>query len=225
MVTTERLNHIENGIANSADKAEVTAQLQQTDGRVSTIIANAGDGTLPSEVVDMRTVGAKTYTVAGEALRSVAEGRIPSSSKLLVAKVQKNKIDISKLIAGAYVNYLSGATIPNANNFYLDFIELLPNTMYTYSIQDSSPNVVEQFALYSSNTRESYTRGFVGGVQFVTFTTSETERFVRLTVSNARKAGLQLETGPVMTPYEPYRVAVDSDKLGKAITLSNLTDE
>ncbi len=32
VVTPERLNHIENGIANSADKAEVTAQLQQKVG-------------------------------------------------------------------------------------------------------------------------------------------------------------------------------------------------
>ena len=31
VATPERLNHIENGIANSADKAEVTAQLQQTE--------------------------------------------------------------------------------------------------------------------------------------------------------------------------------------------------
>lgn len=34
VVTPERLNHIENGIANSADKAEVTAQLQQTEQQI-----------------------------------------------------------------------------------------------------------------------------------------------------------------------------------------------
>lgn len=40
VVTTERLNHIENGIANSADKAEVTAQLQQTDKNITDLFIN-----------------------------------------------------------------------------------------------------------------------------------------------------------------------------------------
>ena len=37
VATPERLNHIENGIANSADKAEVTAQLQQTEQNHQTL--------------------------------------------------------------------------------------------------------------------------------------------------------------------------------------------
>ncbi len=39
VVTPERLNHIENGIANSADKAEVTAQLQQTEQELNAQLA------------------------------------------------------------------------------------------------------------------------------------------------------------------------------------------
>lgn len=45
VVTPERLNHIENGIANSADKAEVTAQLQQTKDEVLEMVGNVADGT------------------------------------------------------------------------------------------------------------------------------------------------------------------------------------
>lgn len=42
VVTPERLNHMETGIANSADKAEVTAQLQQTEKQVGKNPADFG---------------------------------------------------------------------------------------------------------------------------------------------------------------------------------------
>lgn len=43
VVTPERLNHIENGIANSADKAEVTAQLQQNEQELSSQLAQKAE--------------------------------------------------------------------------------------------------------------------------------------------------------------------------------------
>ena len=103
VVTPERLNHMETGIANSADKAEVTAQLQQTeqsltvqlqdktydiltiDERVNNIIASAGDGTVPTELLDIRVGdGGVNYNTAGDHVRTLdkAVGMVSAKNEI-----------------------------------------------------------------------------------------------------------------------------------------------
>ena len=83
VVTPERMNHIETGIANSANKEEVTAQLAQkaeqeelntVSGQIDNLIANAGNTDGNAELLDIR-VGwdGVTYPTAGDAVRSIQQ--------------------------------------------------------------------------------------------------------------------------------------------------------
>lgn len=55
----------------AAGIADVVDQVNTNTGRINNLIANAGDGTLPSEVVDMRVaVDGHVYATAGEAVRT-----------------------------------------------------------------------------------------------------------------------------------------------------------
>lgn len=74
---------------NEQDKLSISGQLTQTaqrldvkidttsaelNARVDETIANAGDGTIPTELTDIRVIRNRTFDVAGSAVRSLATG-------------------------------------------------------------------------------------------------------------------------------------------------------
>lgn len=114
----DRLDHVSNISDSSHELGEELAD------RIGEIIANAGDGTTPTELVDARIVKNRTYTVAGDAVRSVSDGF--GVKKLAVGEnIYNSKGDvIEDKIAG------SDGVISTAAGWRVAKIPIEPSTAY-----------------------------------------------------------------------------------------------
>lgn len=156
VVTPERLNHIENGIANSADKAEVTAQLQQTDGRLDTVLVNGTptegntillDGAVSASGKNLGTVGTNIRkTQTGE---NILDNAIKGNHTNFLEVGSVNLHNKETTLNNAYIN-ASGILRtdgPYATAFAAtDFIPVEAGKQYTCNMP-YQPN----FAVYDAN--------------------------------------------------------------------------
>ena len=126
-----------------------------------------------------------------------------------VKNVAKNLLDYSKCENGGF-NYLNGQNFDNVNMIRSRIFEVKPSTTYTLSCKESFGEVA--YTLYDENQNiiKGYGKNTVD--KSITFTTTETTKFIRLRVgytnypkniSNDYK--LQLEENDVATEYEQYR--------------------
>lgn len=123
----ERLDQME-----QTDKA--TAQdISVVSGQIGNLIANAGNGTVPSELTDMRVAfDGKTYDTAGKAVREqmvtmqeiVENSTKPDGNQLLSVKHNANNL-LNKLdlIKGFYVD-ASGVQKPSADWYVTDYLPI-----------------------------------------------------------------------------------------------------
>ena len=204
------------------DISDLRRQLAQTDGRISGIIANAGDETLPSEVVDMRTVGDKTYTVAGDALREAAKGTFIKEKALTVnvleytpvlGKPSKNLFNKDRVTRNRYVNPSSGTLkIPTDGSVVSasEFIPVKPNTTYTLSNGYFFKGVI-----FNGNKQ------WLQSISSNTFTTPSEGFFIRINVSDSKLNIAQLEEGTTATLYETFGGKLESNTVGG----SNIVDK
>ena len=84
----ERLTQSDQSVANLFGKVATHSS------QIENIIASAGDGTLPTELVDVRTLSSgKTYATAGEATRAIDEKikDMPKTIKNIITNVQTGK--------------------------------------------------------------------------------------------------------------------------------------
>lgn len=84
----ERLTQSDQSVANLFGKVATHSS------QIENIIASAGDGTLPTELVDVRTLSSgKTYATAGEATRAIDEKikDMPKTIKNIITNVQVGK--------------------------------------------------------------------------------------------------------------------------------------
>lgn len=197
---------------------QVTAQLAQTEqelnARVSETIANAGDGTLPTEVVDMRTVGGKTYTVAGDALRAISDGKGLKDGAVTVKKTeyfdttQKNYVNPETLNRGYLVNVVYGGLVANVGYNTSDFVAvsegdaIYSNSKLNYALFNAEKVFV------SGKQGNSYTLPIIipSGVSFIqqSFATAENMPVIS-------KGSLKL------VPYDDVEVSVGNESVKKAI--------
>lgn len=186
------------------DQQESIAKLMHTDERISEIIANAGDGTLPSEVVDMRTLGGKVFDIAGDALRESAKGTFIPEKSLKVDLLEytpvkgvasKNMFNKELVVRGFYINN-SGvvlAPVDGSSTAISHYIAVLPNTTYTLT------NVFSQRGyLFDKNKNP------IQPITANTFTTLENGGFIRINVHEYQLDFAQLEKGAVATPVTPF---------------------
>lgn len=145
---------------------------------------------------------------------AIADQNIDPASNIVVKKLGKNLLDISKVTLGYYVNYLNGNLVANVDNKATDYIALLPNTTYTLSSQVNKD--LSQLAFY--NALKQYVSGIsnTGLNENVTFTTGATVYCMRLSIPVTVTDGVQLEVGPAMTSFEKYGHAISVTDLPKA---------
>ncbi|MEK4488354.1 hypothetical protein NYE44_01705 [Paenibacillus sp. FSL L8-0493] len=145
---------------------------------------------------------------------AIADQNIDSSSNIVVKKIGKNLLDISKVTLGYYVNYVNGTLVANADNKVTDPIALLPSTTYTLSSQISKD--LSQLAFY--NNLNQYVSGLpnTGTQESITFTTGSSVDYMRLSIPVAVTDGIQLEVGSAMTSFEKYGYAIKVTDLPKA---------
>lgn len=102
-------------------------------------------------------------------------------------------------------NYLKddGTYGSNASYDTSVFIALEPSTTYTLSFSDSMTVYAPSLCLYASN--KTYVRGIkYDGQHSITFTTSATETYVRLSIQKTYVDSYMLNEGSTALPYEPY---------------------
>lgn len=96
-----------------------------------------------------------------------------------------NLFDKTALSEGWYINYLSGATIANANYSASEFIEIDPR--YKWKIEGTK----EQFALYDSFG--SYVTGMAKASDLETMNLTKNIKFIRFTLRNSEKESVKLK--------------------------------
>lgn len=102
----------------------------------------------------------------------------------MIAK-ESNFFDKTSVIAGRYINYLSGAAIANANYSVSDFIEIDPR--YKWRIEGTN----EQFALYDSFG--VYVTGRAKAEELENIDLTNDIKYIRLTLRNEEKDALVLK--------------------------------
>lgn len=116
---SERLNHSDQNLSMLLSK--ILTQSEQLES----IIANAGDGTVPSELIGVRTLSnGKTFMTAGESVRSIDEriSDMPKAIKNIITNVHTGKYWSNRTIG-------QDGTALNSNTDY---------TAYTVSVEPGS---------------------------------------------------------------------------------------
>lgn len=137
------------------------SNIASTNSRLDGIIANAGNGTVPSELTDIRIgYDGTSYSTAGEAVRKQLLGinekltktTNPDGNKLVSSKYGANNlINKNDLIAGYYING-SGIMTQSADWYATDYIDV-SNNVYINPQQgvglsswyDSGKNFISSF--------------------------------------------------------------------------------
>lgn len=102
-------------------------------------------------------------------------------------------------------NYLKDDGTYGSNTTYDTsiFIPLQPSTTYTLSFSNQMVVYAPSLCLYSNN--KVYSRGITyNGLHEITFTTSATEFYVRLSIHKTYIDTYMLNEGSTELPYEPY---------------------
>lgn len=139
----------------------------------------------------------------------------------------KNMLDYSTMVDGNVTS--TGTIFPNTSNGEMcsDFIQVKPNTKYTFKIFETSSTYDNWFGVgeYTSNNENSFIqRDTTNNVSqnYITFTTTATTNYVRLSGRNLKSATkVQFELGNATT-YEAYKGNTYNVNLGK--NLLDLTD-
>ena len=109
--------------------------------------------------------------------------------------VGKNLFNKATAISEKYVDYITGELVTNASFYASDYIKVLPNTKYVKTSD-------KQLAFYDSN--KSFISGLGNG--YITFTTPENAKYIRITIPLNNINIEQLEKGDIATEYEEYRI-------------------
>ena len=135
-----------------------------------------------------------------------------SRSKLNILK-SKNIYD-GTYTTNAYVRKSDGL-IPTGNGWSAtDFIEIQPNTTYTYSGISNPLSTAAGTCFYTS------TKTYISSVDsdVYTFTTPNNAKYVRISLNSSTPTNIQLEEGNTATAYEPYivpSIKVDGEEIYK----------
>lgn len=193
--------------------------------QITSLIANAGNGTVPSELIDMRiSNNGNVYKTAGEAMREQFEDIDYILDKVIYRS--KNIFDTSNALSGCYISDNTGKVMVNESfsSYYfpvdatqkLSFNSVFVDSRITWvsSSQDMSKysvgDVINGFISATANTAVQNVSPPAGAVGVV------------VSIPTAKATLAQVEYGSVSTAYEPYKIGIDSDKiLGREV--SNLT--
>ncbi|WP_203267989.1 hypothetical protein [Streptococcus uberis] len=196
-----------------------------TNSRLNGIIANAGNGTVPSELTDIRIgYDGTSYSTAGEAMREQFRGINYILEQVVFQG--KNIFDTSNALAGCYISDRTGTVTVNESfsSYYfpvdatqkLSFNSVFVDSRITWvsSSQDMSKysvgDVINGFISAIANTAVQNVIPPAGAVGVV------------VSIPTAKATLAQVEYGSVSTAYEPYKIGIYSDKI-LGFEASNLT--
>ncbi len=98
-----------------------------------------------------------------------------------------------------------GSEMDNNNWNCTDYISVLPDTTYTYTIPRSTNAAAAGTVFYSDKSVDGAISGITQGSSLTrTFTTPPNCRYVRFSWQRGNGNDVQLELGSTATPYEPY---------------------
>ena len=126
----ERLTQSDQSVANLFGKVATHSS------QIENIIASAGDGTLPTELVDVRTLSnGKTYATAGEATRAIDEKikDMPKTIKNIITNVQVGKYWNNRTIGQ------DGTELKNHEDYTAYTIPVTPGSVISSNIEMISP--------------------------------------------------------------------------------------
>ncbi|WP_438838138.1 SGNH/GDSL hydrolase family protein [Streptococcus pluranimalium] len=133
---SDRLENLDSNLS------KALSEVATSDSRIDGLIANAGDGTVPSELTDMRTGSdGFTYTTAGDALRTIG-------------KVVENSFKVPlKLSPGYYVTAPTGEVAQHTNQQYkaTDYIDV--GGVKTVKIDSKFSGASDGYAFYDKNKK------------------------------------------------------------------------
>lgn len=196
--------------------------ITNTSSRIDNLIANAGNGTVPTELTDIRIgYDGTSYSTAGEAIRKQFE----LMEKIKVGLVSnKNLFDDTTVTKGYYINYSSGNQTANAEFSASDFIKITGNVQYTLSNQNTNASGgknldLAQMAFYDS------TKKYISGLPnsgleatgALTFTAPSNAVYVRFSLYTDLLR-YQLEGGSAKTDYVQHKDIVDMQLLPEEVT-------
>lgn len=126
----ERLNQSDQSVGNLFGKVATHSS------QIENIIASAGDGSLPSELVDVRTLSnGKTYATAGEATRAIDKKikDMPKTIKNIITNVQVGKYWANRTIGQ------DGTELKNHADYTAYTIPVEPGSIISSNIEMISP--------------------------------------------------------------------------------------
>lgn len=158
-----------------AGKASQTA-LNTTNARIDTLIANAGDGTVPSELTDIRVgADADIYATAGDSVRGQVNKLNETINREKARVTRENLFDKSTITAGSIVGN-EGVITPLAGFDASDFIYVGGLTNIKLSLThivrcfDINKNYVADLAVMNSMDADELV-AIPGGVYYIRFST------------------------------------------------------
>lgn len=199
---SDRLENLDSDLSKALSEAETS------ESRIDGLIANAGNGTAPSELIDLRVgFDGKKYDTAGKAVRE----QLKNKADLVVGT---NLINFEDAEKGYYISYASGGKTAVAD-FQINYWSVVAGTRY-YSNVTANVHV----AFFDASNR--FLTGFLNQKSFVA-----PENAVKASVSYNKSFASQMTISlkEVSAP-EKYQVGLPSSSiLNGAIDESKLSDE
>ena len=212
-----------NKLVDRLDQMEQTVQdVSVIGGQIDTLIANAGNGTVPSELTDMRVAfDGQQYGTAGKAVREQFGGVNYLLDQVIYRS--KNIFDTSNVLSGCFISNNTGTALVNESfssyYFPVDFTQTLSfnsvfvdsRIIWVSSSQDMSKysvgDVIDGFVSAIANTAAQNVSTPSGAIGVV------------VSIPTVKATLAQVEYGQVSTAYEPYKIGIDSDKVfGKEVS-------
>jgi hypothetical protein len=128
-------------------------------------------------------------------VKSIGKDKLNFSAAEL--QIGKNKFNKDTVTTGYYVDNATGVVYANAIYSLSDWIEVVPNTQYTY-------NLANRIAIYDVN--KTFIVGYNGQA---TFTTPSNAAFIRMSIRNENLNTAQLEIGSSASSYQPFGYLID----------------
>jgi lysophospholipase L1-like esterase len=194
-VLKDRLDDLSSSLAQKANQTDLDA----VDNRVDNIIATAGDGTIPTELSDLRTGSDGTvYTTA----KQRADSEYNNSIHKVVGKNKFNKNDVT---TGYMYDANSGNLWASAGYSVSAKFPVKPNTTY---------NIRKATRVLQWNSSKAYISGVGISTTDYVLTTSANTYYLAIDTQNANLSIAQVEEGSAYTSYEEYKLVLDTSTLG-----------
>ena len=188
---------------------EAISKTNALSSQVVNIVANAGNGTIPTEVIDGRTAfDGRVFSTIGDAIRTQFEG-------VAVTKTKANILNLAEAVVGQYIDGLTGLKDDNVPLYQYNKIVVYPNQTYYFKFAD---NV--HVAFFDASNR------YISGMTNPTSLQAPSNAInMYVSYQTAQKYAFMVSMKPI-TKYEPFENRIPGTLLADgAVGLSQLSEE